>query len=126
MIDEQEPIYSYSRKQAIADGVLVDCTEIAREAGFRYSVALTRRLWDSFIVPDDESRQHGQSEQGRLWDVLNVLRAAIGLSRGGSEIQFDVLFWTVDGGQRSQTLCSICGPDDDFAPCITIMLPDED
>lgn len=36
-----EPIFSYSRKQAIADGVLVDVSEMAREAGFKYPVAVT-------------------------------------------------------------------------------------
>ena len=31
-------IYSYSRAQAIAEGVLVDVTEIAKEAGFKWPV----------------------------------------------------------------------------------------
>src|ERR1019366_7436165 len=34
-------IYSYTRKQAIEDGVLVDITEMAKEAGIKYPVAIT-------------------------------------------------------------------------------------
>jgi hypothetical protein len=35
-------ISAYSRSEALADGLLVDVTETAREAGFLYPVALTR------------------------------------------------------------------------------------
>ena len=34
-------IYSYTRKQAIEDGVLVDITDVAKEAGIKYPVAIT-------------------------------------------------------------------------------------
>jgi len=35
-------IFSYTRAQAIEDGVLVDVSELAREASFRYPVAVTQ------------------------------------------------------------------------------------
>jgi hypothetical protein len=120
------PIFSYTRKQAIADGVLVDVTEMAREAGFKYPVVVTSRIWHECVVPDDASRQLGQSEQGRLWDVLVVLHFAIRKGAEGSEVQFKVSFLCREGEQREITLKSICGPDDDGRPCITIMAPDED
>jgi hypothetical protein len=49
---EFEQIHSYSRAQAIADGVLVDVT--AKEAGFKYQpVALTRAVFDLYVkVPE--------------------------------------------------------------------------
>jgi type I site-specific restriction endonuclease len=37
-------IYSYTRKQAIEDGVLVDITEMAKEAGIKYP-AVRRPLY---------------------------------------------------------------------------------
>ena len=37
---------AYTRAQAIADGILVDVSETAREAGFNIPVALTRTVWD--------------------------------------------------------------------------------
>ena len=50
-----ELIYSYSRKQAIEDGVLVDVSEMAKEAGFKFPVAMTNTVWTELIVPDKES-----------------------------------------------------------------------
>ena len=35
-------IFTFTRNQAIDDGVLVDGTQTAREAGFRIPVAITR------------------------------------------------------------------------------------
>ena len=41
-----DPIFStYSRAQAIEDGILVDVSDTAREAGFTIPVALTRTVW---------------------------------------------------------------------------------
>ena len=37
-------IHVYTRAQAIADGVLIDATELAREAGFRFPVALSAEV----------------------------------------------------------------------------------
>ena len=68
-------IFSYTRRQAIADGVLVDVSTLAKEAGFRFPVAVTAAVWAECVtVPDGVA---GQDETGRLWDVLNMLRFAI-------------------------------------------------
>ena len=67
-----EVIYSYTRKQALEDGVLVDVSELAKEAGFRYPVAVTARVWHEWITPPEQAI--GQDQKGRLWDLLNVLR----------------------------------------------------
>ena len=40
-----EVIYRYTRSQALSDGVLVDITETARQAGFRVPVAMTAAAW---------------------------------------------------------------------------------
>ena len=45
-IFEGAPVISaYSRVQAIADDVLINVTETAKEAGFIYPVAVTAELW---------------------------------------------------------------------------------
>ena len=120
------PIYEYSRRQAIADGVLEDVTIFASEAGITYPTAVTRRVWDELIVPDEESRQEGQCEPGRAWDILWMLRMTIQSGESGNEVRFPVTF-VASGNRRTQvTLKSICGPDDDGSPCITIMFEDED
>ena len=40
-----EVIFGYTRRQAIDDGVLVDVTEMAREAGFSWPFAMTAEVW---------------------------------------------------------------------------------
>ena len=62
-------IFAYTRAQAIADGVLVDVTDTAREAGFKIPVAVTRTVWDRIVALPD-GYKGVQDESGRLWDVL--------------------------------------------------------
>ena len=58
-------IFAYTRAQAIEDGILVDVSETAREAGFRIPVAVTRTVWDR-IVALPEGYLGFQDERGRL------------------------------------------------------------
>ena len=127
LFDDTDLVFSYSRRQALEDGVLVDVREMAREAGFRYPVAITRAVWDGVVTPDHESRAMGQSEAGRLWDVLTLLRVAIRRSRGPAQtMEFQVVFVHHETTRRPVTLKAVYGPDDDWSPCITVMLPVED
>jgi hypothetical protein len=120
-------IYSYTRQQALADGVLVDATSLAREAGFVFPVALTETLYHSYIVPALDLVAEGQSIQGRLWDLLYVLRFAIAKARNVDTILFTVLFLMSPGSTPVPIdLKAICGPGDDGEPVLTIMLPNED
>lgn len=66
------PIHTYSRAQAIEDGLLVDVSEIAAEAGFRLPVAMTRTVWGDCVEwsEEDNRRQVYQDQGGRLWDVV--------------------------------------------------------
>jgi hypothetical protein len=122
-----EVIFAYTRKQAIADGVLVDVTETAREAGFRIPVALTCGVWAECVaVPEGVSCQ---DEAGRLWDVLWMCRCGIARSQAaGTESLFrlHVRNDNREGEPPLVTLKAVCGPDDEGAPCLTVMLPDED
>ena len=48
-----EVIYAYTRKDALADGVQIDVSEVAREAGLKFPVYLTRAVWENYVrVPD--------------------------------------------------------------------------
>lgn len=120
-------VFSYTRAQAIADGVLVDVSELAQEAGFKFPVAMTSAAWaDCVTVPEGAD---DQDETGRLWDVLNVLRFSIRGSdenRNPSEIRFKVSVRTGEVTSEDIELKSLCGPGDNAEPVITIMLPDED
>jgi hypothetical protein len=123
-------IFSYTRKQAIEDGVLVDLTAWAKETGFRIPVACTSALWQGYIVPPAGTRQLGQSERGRAHDVLWMLflsiqqRAAIQIDNDC--LQFAVIFLQAPQRQETVTFKAICGPGDDGEPVLTVMLPNED
>ena len=41
-------------------------------------------------------------------------------------MRFPVIFVAAENRRTTVTLKSICGPDDDLSPCITIMFGDED
>ena len=58
----------YTRGQAIEDGILVDVSDTAREAGFKIPVAVTRTARDR-LVALPEGYRGVQDERGRLWDV---------------------------------------------------------
>ena len=126
MFENSDLIHSYSRAQAIEDGLLIDSSKTAKEAGIRFPVALTRALWERCVaVPPGVICQ---DEAGRLWDIVWLLRLAITRSAGGSEVRFGVY---VRNDNREGTpplvrLKAVCGPDDDGSPCLTVMLPEED
>ncbi len=68
-------IYAYTRKQAVEDGEQVDVSTTAAEAGIRFPVFLTRRVFDVYVtVPPNSTCQ---DEAGRLWDIVSMLRFAI-------------------------------------------------
>ncbi len=124
-------IYSYTRADALADGQQVDVTRTAREAGIRFPVFLTRAVFDAYVtVPPGVS---GQDEDGRLWDILWMVRFAIVRAKArrqadGPRIRALLYVRNTNGPAQLVTLAAECGPCDldDPAPAITVMLPDED
>jgi len=119
--DDAEVIHTYSREQAIEDGVLVDVTPIAQEAGFKVPVALTDSVW-ARIEPSERDAQLGQSVEGRLWDILMVLRSFAGDT---DLVTFEVII--AEGGeQHTLNLKAHIGPGDEAEPVVTIMFEHED
>jgi hypothetical protein len=118
-------VYSYSRARAIRDGVLIDVTETAREAGLGYPTAITASVWADYVrVPEGVE---GQDEAGRLWDILWMCRCGILHSR---DVEAELLFklHVRNNNLRATlvTLKAVCGSGDELEPVITIALPDED
>ncbi len=121
-------IFSYTRKQALADGFQVDVTKTAQEAGIKFPVFLTRTVFDAYVaVPPDVT---GQDESGRLWDIVWMLRFAILRSRPGIDRIPVALYVSQSNYQRPQLVKLIATWSaldiDDPQPSITLMLPDED
>lgn len=115
-------ISRYTRAQALDDGMLCDVTREAREAGFRWPVAITSNVYERCVrVPEG---MEGQDPTGRLWDILTVLRYAIKGSGGGSLVSFTVAVRTASG-MCDMKLWSVVGPGDQGEPVITIMFPSD-
>lgn len=120
-------IYSYTRKQAIEDGVLVDLTEWARETGFTIPVACTAAVWNQYIEPPGDTKQLGQSERGRAHDLLWMLSRAIRKQPGAADrLIFQVIFLNQHQKPGTITLKAVCGPGDQGEPVITVMKIEED
>jgi hypothetical protein len=97
-------IYRYTRAEALRDSVLIDVSPTAREAGFKYPVALTAAVWAKCVaVPPGVLCQ---DEAGRLWDVLWVLRWTIASGNAGAEIRFGVHVRN-DNRERTPALVSL-------------------
>ena len=125
--DFGEIIYAYTRAQAIADGVQIEVTKTAQEAGIRIPVFLTRAVYDAYVtVPPEVS---GQDEAGRLWDIVWMLRFAISRTRGHTD-RVPVALYVRNDNRAAKLikLIATCGPldMDDPQPAITVMMPDED
>jgi hypothetical protein len=118
-------VFTYTRAQAIADGVLIDVTKTAREAGIRFPVAVTANLWHGYIVPREPSHLSCQSIEGRLWDTLFLFHFAA-REHEGDTLFFEVSYVMRGRAQKMVKLKSVCGPGDTPEPVITIMLPFED
>lgn len=119
-------IYSYTRKQAIADGVLVDVSKVAQEAGIKYPVAVTSTLWESLIKPTPELEAQGQSFDGRLWDLLFMF-AFYARAATNSILIYECLFQMQPSEEPElRKIKAVIGPGDTTDPVITIMLPEED
>lgn len=132
MIDKDPEISSFSRAQAIEDGVLIDVSVVAAEAGFRVPVALTKAAWAECVAwskADTDRKKAPQDEDGRLWDVVYMASVAARDNRAASRIDFIVYCVPVEGkGVKALpvALAVTIHAGDDPAPVATISLSDED
>src|SRR4051812_24331179 len=89
MFDKHHLSHSYSRKQALEDGILIDVSQTAREAGFRYSVALTSTVWAEYVKVQDGVET--QDEAQRLRDLLFSCRTIIQQCEDGDSLRFQFI-----------------------------------
>ena len=119
-------ISTYSRAQALEDGVLVDLTPWAKETGFKYPLAVTAAVW-GYLEPQAGLEGEGQSVRGRSHDLLWMLLNAIRRHPGSTDrVEFEVLFLMKPGRREKVTCWSVCGPGDEGEPVLTVMLEGED
>jgi hypothetical protein len=119
-------IHSYTRKQAIQDKILIDVSEMAKEAGFKFPVAITNTVWTDLIVPGKEAEGYGQSIEGRLWDTLIMLHISIKQKEVNNYLLFEVLYSNGDEEPDLKELKAVIDGGDNGEPVITIMYKHED
>lgn len=136
-------VFSYTRRQAIEDGVLVDLMQaptpdesdrddlasLVREAGFRFPVAITIGAFGETICHLGEELPSGQSVKGRLWDVLWMAKLAIAKANAKGDTDRAYFNISVDRGNGRSDIVDLwihVGPGDTPEPVLTIMLTSED
>jgi hypothetical protein len=129
MFTDHDVIHTYTRREALDDGVLMDAGSAAREAGFKVPVALTARVWATCVSWSRDERTP-QDESGRLWDVLWIasLAARAAARRGeAGRVEFELLV-VPRGGRRPRLtpLALLLGPGDQGECVATVLMPDED
>ena len=125
-------LHAYTRAQAIEDGILVDVSDTAREAGFQIPVAITRTVWTR-LVALPEGYQGFQDESGRLWDVLWMARHYALRASNRDRVRMCVLVRDIRRDLRDShrpprrhfPIVAI-GAGDDGGPVITVMFPEDD
>ena len=152
--DVVEVISTYTRQQAIEDGILVDCEQAPmgemRRQLLKWPLAMTTTAFHRYVWPIDEEANlpPDQSLEGRFWDVLWMFHAAVKGTVPARRIDpcnllFDFCCIVADptlssneaidatvrsgpDGMRQVTLKAVSGPGDDGEPVMTFMLPEED
>ncbi len=134
-------ISSYTRAEAISDGVLIDVTEISKKAGYKVPVAITAAV--EKLISDHPKLKGGvwnlftQDYDSRLWDVLWMSYANALNHTSRNTFLFEVILPHYekvvgeDGTEKyhlkkKAVLKTIVSGGDEGEPVITIMLPSED
>ena len=114
-----ETIYSYSRAQAIADGVLVDLSHLGSiRQHWKHPFACTSTVW---AIIEEALQQPGQDVAGICHDISTMAKLAIHGAHNAEQILLKVI---IVG--RTHELKLHIGPGDTVAPVLTLMLPYED
>lgn len=113
-------ISSYSRQQAIEDGVLVDLSALYPHDTriYKWPVACTDTVWNLILEAcNDDVKDAGPW----VWDLCRMSARFPTKFLSEREQLFKVII-----GETPHTLKVHCGPGDTAQPVITIMMPEED
>ncbi len=114
-----ETIYSYTRTQAIEDGVLVDLSQVdSIKQHWKLPVACTSTVW---AIIEEALKREDQDVSGICHDISTMAKLAVRGADNAEQVCFKVI---VVG--RTHELKLHIGPGDTAAPVLTLMLPNED
>lgn len=125
-MNQKDLIYSYTRKQALKEGLQVCVSDLfpCETRMYKYPVYFTQQVWELC-----------QGKGVVVWDIC-YMAAIIGQNQNDSIVEFDVIvlnasktpdFLEDNDNAPCYTLWAECGAKDinDPTPVITIMFPDE-
>jgi len=124
--NEFKLIYSYSRREAIRDGVLINVSDQAQQSGFKVPVAVTDHLYHGYVVPAEGLEGEGQSVEGRLHDLFWMCQAAIKNRLDGDRVEFVCMFLMPGKLLQAVKCLVVIGPGDQGEPVVTLMLPGDE
>jgi len=112
-------IFTYTRQQAIKDGIFVDVTEVAKHSGFKIPVALTTNLYHTHIKREEDEVTTKRLRAFLLTLYRNIKRSKVNDNFFETEIMFDEIaptkIWAVVEAQSPT----------DPSPAINVMLPSD-
>ncbi|HBA87415.1 MAG TPA: hypothetical protein DCZ75_05305 [Geobacter sp.] len=118
-------VYSYTRADAINDGVLIDLSErYPEQCGmYRFPVGCTAAVWS--LIEHGVAADTGATPAGIVWDILYMSQNYMVARPDEQTVFFDVI---IPDARRSKVhrLKAVCHPGDKMEPVITVMLPEED
>ena len=125
-MEDIQIIHSYTRKEALADGVLVDQSELGRFVGFTVPLAVTAQ-----VIAIASSHEAKIEEWPKQWFIRKALliarlQASYPRNKNAREFFFEVPFNKDNEERLTELLRCDLGSDDDGKPCITIMMHWED
>jgi len=125
--EDEKPFWdvidTYSRAQAIEDGMLIDLTQFSVcHQHYKYPVACTSAVWD--IIERGVNADCGNDYEGVLHDIFSMSKM-LPYKRTETSSFFKVII-TGAGKKKYHNFKIVCGPGDNAEPVMTLMLPDED
>lgn len=122
-------ISTYTRAQALEEGVLVDVSETAKEAGVRVPIAVSQAVWAKYVVVPEGVK--AQDEAGRLWDIIWMYTRGVKAAPKGSQRLNFALYVRNHNRERTTArdlvhLYATIGPGDQGEPVVTVMEAGED
>ena len=112
-------IFTYTRAQAIEDGVLVDLSHVdSIQEHWKFPFACTSTVW---AIIEAALKREGEDLSGICHDISVLADLSIPTEGDTNQIRFKVII-----AGRTHTLKLHLGPGDTPAPVLTLMLPHED
>ncbi|WP_243312301.1 DUF6573 family protein [Fundidesulfovibrio agrisoli] len=118
-------IFSYTRADALVDGVLIDLSPVAQTYGFKLPFAISDALYHGYVMPPEGLSGEGQSLEGRLHDLLTLAMVAARKSLGEDRVYFDIAFLMRPGKLEKVRVVLHVGPGDSGEAVLTLCLPED-